>query len=87
MLAGKIGASFSPFTSAAVSDYSHKNPGWTLAFRDYVEGRPGHKINMLIALQQIHDLDESDDAWMNEPADEALLAVCSQAHLAARVWE
>ena len=86
-LAGWIGASFHPLTSLAVSDYSHKNPGWMLAFRDYVEGRPGPKINMLIALQQIHDLDESDDEWMNAPADEALLVACSQAHLATRVWE
>jgi hypothetical protein len=86
-LAAKTGAQFGPLTSMFVSRQSHDNPGWQVAFRGYVEGKPAVKINMLLAMQQLHEPDEDDIEWMNAPLDEAALASCNQAHLATRVWE
>lgn len=49
-------------SAASVSNLSHDNPGWNLAWKG--EGKPPGKINMLIAMQQLDDTDENDDAWL-----------------------
>jgi hypothetical protein len=86
-LAEMIGGSFSSFTSKAVSDHSHNNPGWKLAFRGYVEGRPAHKINMMLALQQLDEPDDDDIAWLDAPLDTETMAICNIARGATRAWE
>ncbi len=86
-LAERIGSSFGSLTSMMVSDFSHRNPGWQLAFRDFDPKKPGHKINMLIALQQLDEPDESDSEWMNAPLDEQTMAACNRAQFATLVWE
>lgn len=54
---------FSKMTSEAASDYSHKNPGWSLAWRSSRESGKPSPINMMIALQQIVE----DDPWTSAP--------------------
>jgi hypothetical protein len=69
-------------TSANVSDLSHKNVGWQLAYADGLQaGKPAATIDMLIAMQQIADV----DPWLEEPLDDdtmALIATAASAHLA-----
>lgn len=84
-LAEKMGASFSNLTSIAVSEFSHTNPGWLMAHRDYVEGRPAPIINMRLALQQL--CDDEDEAWLKEPLEPAVMTVCESAGTATRRWE
>ncbi len=60
---------FSKLTSEAAYDYSHLNPGWSIAWQDsgawQSAGKSGKlfPINMMIALQQIVE----DDPWTSEP--------------------
>jgi hypothetical protein len=82
-VAADIGRFFSRFTSSFLSDYSHHNPGWILAFQRYVEGRPAHPINMRIAMQQL----EPEDEWMDEGLDSDLLAKAEKAADATRLWK
>lgn len=84
-LAEKIGASFSTLTSMAVSVFSHENPGWMMAHRNYVDGRPAPKINMRLALQQL--CDDEDEGWLEAPLEPAVVAICEQAGTATRRWE
>ena len=84
-LAEKIGASFSNLTSMAVSVFSHENPGWMMAHRDYVDGRPAPRINMRLALQQL--CDDEDEAWLETPLEPNVMAVCETAGTATRRWE
>lgn len=84
-IAQQVGASFTPLTSTAVSQYSHKNPGWLMARRSYVPGGPYPRINMRLALQQLSD--EDDDAWLEAPLDASVMADCEKAGTATRRWE
>ena len=84
-LAEKMGASFSTLTSMAVSAFSHSNPGWVLAHRNYVEGRPASVINMRLALQQL--CDDEDETWLQEPLDSSVMAIAEKAGTATRRWE
>ena len=63
-LAGKIARWLAPQTSSRVSELSHENPGWKLAYEQgwEREGKP-RSINLLIAMQQIVD----KDPWLAEP--------------------
>ena len=84
-LAEKVGASFSTLTSMAVSAFSHANPGWMMAHRNFVEGRPAPKINMRLALQQL--CDDEDEAWLDAPMDPVVMADCEKARNATSSWE
>lgn len=54
---------FATKNSRQASDYSHDNPGWQLAWNEFLRtGKPG-AIDMHIALQQIVE----DDPWMEWP--------------------
>ena len=86
-IAQQVGASFTPLTSTAVSRFSHENPGWRLAHRSYVPGGPFPRINMRLALQQLCDDDDEDDAWLEQPLDAATLDLCEKAGTATRSWE
>lgn len=88
-LARYISASFlssNSFISAAVSAFSHNNPGWRTAFSKHEDGRPYVKIDMLLALQQL-DSDDDDAAWLNEPLDADTMAICNAASLATMFWD
>ncbi len=54
---------FSKLTSEAASDYSHLNPGWSIAWQSSGKSGKPFPINMMIALQQIIE----DDPWTSEP--------------------
>jgi hypothetical protein len=84
-LAEKMGASYSTLTSMAVSQFSHANPGWITAHRNYVDGRPAPIINMRLALQQL--CDDDDDLWLEAPLDPATAALCESAGAATQPWE
>ncbi len=63
-LAGKIACWMGQQTSGSVSEYSHENPGWKLAYDQGLGGEgKAHRINLLIAMQQIVDT----DPWLVEP--------------------
>lgn len=86
-LARQISASFlNSFVSAAVSAFSHDNPGWRTAFRKHEAGRPYVKIDMLLALQQLGG-DDDDAAWLNEPLDADTMAICNAASSATILWD
>jgi len=86
VLAQYISAGFSnSFTSTAVSAFSHENPGWRAANQKYVQGRPYHKIDMVLALQQLGD--EDDEDWLEEPFDAATMMACNAASSATRLWD
>jgi hypothetical protein len=86
-LAREISASFlNSFVSAAVSAFSHDNPGWRTAYRKYQKGRPAPKIDMLLALQQL-DGDDDDTAWLNEPLDADTMAIANAASSATILWD
>lgn len=86
-LARHVSAGFlNSFISAAVSAFSHDNPGWKIAFSKHEEGRPYAKIDMLLALQQL-DGDDAAAAWLNEPLDADTLAICSAASSATMAWD
>ena len=58
-------------TAAQISDLSHDNPGWKIAFdKGQGQQKKAERINMLVAMQQIveHDpwLDETPDATLRE---------------------
>jgi hypothetical protein len=63
---------FADATSAAASDYSHKNPGWQIAWNQFQRERKPVAINMRIAMQQIVEC----DPWMTTPIvnDDEILA-------------
>lgn len=75
----------SQFTASALSDISHENPGWKLAWDTGRGGGDGVRvINMRIALQQLVD----DDTWLTAPADEALDQAFQEAESGATdPWE
>jgi hypothetical protein len=54
-----------------VSEYSHENPGWQLAFRDKI----GSGIDMVLAMQQVVD----DDPWMDATPDESVREAFAEA--------
>lgn len=83
-LAQQVGASFTPFTSLAVSSFSHHNPGWIVARQKYVEGAPAPVIDMRLALQQL--CDDEDDAWLDEPIDADVLKLCENGKAATTNW-
>ncbi len=63
---------FADASSRLVSDFSHRNPGWQLAWNHYLrEGRPA-AVNMQIAMQQIIE----SDPWIQVPVsdDDEILA-------------
>lgn len=63
-------------SSTAASDFSHKNPGWRLAYNTGLGGgKRAMPINMAIAMQQILDA----DAWLAEPLDERELSEIREA--------
>lgn len=65
-LAARVAPAVAAETAASISDISHKNPGWRLAYaQGHQRGYPPCAINMFIAMQQI----ASDDPWLTEPAE------------------
>src|SRR5437899_4638546 len=53
-------------TATQLSDYSHDNPGWMVAYENGLKaGRPALAINLRIAIQQLVD----DDPWMSTADD------------------
>lgn len=75
-LACTIAEWFSRTTSADASEFSHKNPGWKIAFDAGMGRNEGPKpIDLHIAMQQIID----DDPWMAEPLDESSNAALAMA--------
>lgn len=87
-LATEVARTFAPHTSTLLSDFSHHNPGWLLARKNFIEGRPAPEINMRIAMQQVAWPDDDDiDEWLTEPPDEDLAKELEQAHKATRPWE
>ncbi len=63
---------FADSTSAAASEFSHRNPGWRIAWDHYQRERKPVAINMRIAMQQIVEC----DPWMAKPLenDDEILA-------------
>ena len=76
---------FNSFPSAAVSAFSHENPGWRAASAKHQKGRPAVKIDMLLALQQLGD--DDDTAWLSEPLDADTMAICDAASSATQLWD
>lgn len=71
-LAEKVADYFSQRSSAEASEYSHKNPGWRLAYRGGHEaGNRPNPIDLQIAMQQIVD----SDPWLDEPVDEKTMRI------------
>ena len=69
-LAREIGTVAADATSWGVSEFSHDNAGWRIAFEGGLGGpnkRP-KLVDMNIALQQL--VEEDDDPWMSEPVGE-----------------
>lgn len=65
-------------TAKSLSDLSHNNPGWRLAYRG--KGAKAEAINMRIALQQLDDNDADDNAWLRAPlSDDEKTAVAAAA--------
>lgn len=60
-------------SATRASDISHENLGWRLARAAGKDQEP-KPINMYIAMQQIMD----EDPWLEEPVDEAVLAVADE---------
>lgn len=83
--AAKAGAWAQGRTARWLSDYSHKNPGWRLAYdAGQALGRPACAIDMMVALQQLAD----EDPWMGEAADEELeSAFASATEESGRPWQ
>ena len=72
-MASRVTTSLARKTSGWASDYSHKNPGWQLAWDDFLGSKKPCVIDMRVAMQQIIE----DDPWMDEPMvneDEMLAA-------------
>jgi uncharacterized phage-associated protein len=76
-LVSAVTAHFADATSREVSDYSHDNPGWQLAWNEYCRTNKLQSINLRIALQQIVE----DDPWMDSPLlkDDEILAAADAA--------
>jgi hypothetical protein len=55
-------------TAKSLSDLSHNNPGWQLAYRG--KGAKAEAINMRIALQQLDDNDADDNGWLRAPLND-----------------
>jgi uncharacterized phage-associated protein len=70
-------------TAGFLSDISHKNPGWDIAWKEGQRKGYFRPINMLIAMQQIAD----DDPWLQRPLDEEERAACERADVAgSQTW-
>jgi len=71
-LAATVTSFFADATSRQASDYSHENPGWQLAWNEYLNTKRITAINLRIAMQQIIE----DDPWMDGPLlnDDEILA-------------
>lgn len=54
---------FADSTSRIASEFSHRNPGWQLAWNQYQRDGKPVAVNMRIALQQIIEA----DPWMLRP--------------------
>lgn len=76
-LASLVTTFFAEQTSRQASDYSHENPGWQLAWAEYLRERKPRPINLLVAMQQIIE----DDPWMDQPIldDDQILVAADQA--------
>lgn len=63
--AARIASTVEKRSATSLSDYSHRNVGWRIAYEagQGVVGRAARLIDMRIAMQQICD---SDDPWMDE---------------------
>ncbi|MDZ4848413.1 MAG: Panacea domain-containing protein [Pirellulaceae bacterium] len=68
---------FADATSRIASDFSHKNPGWQLAWNHYLREGNAAAVNMRIAMQQIVE----SDPWMQVPlsGDDEILASADNA--------
>lgn len=88
-LATDVARMFAPNTSTLLSNFSHNNPGWVLARKSAVEGRPAPEINLRIAMQQVawSDDDDNEDGWMLMPLNEQVAAEAEQAHTATKPWD
>ncbi len=73
-LAARIAKVIAQHSARGVSNLSHSNPGWAMAFS---KGRGRNAapapIDMYLALQQLGD----DDPWLHEPADDIFSNVIS----------
>ena len=77
ILVGDVTNFFADATSRNASEFSHLNPGWKLAWDQYLlDGKPT-AINMRIAMQQIVEA----DPWMQVPlaSDDEVLAAADSA--------
>jgi hypothetical protein len=74
-LATEMGRDVARLNSTQASEFSHRNPGWKVAYETGLGGHGSPKaINMRLALQQLADGDDDDrDPWLAEPADAGLL--------------
>lgn len=79
-LANKVAAWAASKAAASVSDFSHENLGWQLAYGDGI-GSP-QPIDMHIAMQQIIDT----DPWQ-EPLDEATMAIVEEIDSGAELYD
>jgi hypothetical protein len=74
--AAEVSAFVARKTAAQISDLSHGNPGWKIAFdKGQGQQKKAERINMMVAMQQIveHDpwLDEKPDARLRESLEHA----------------
>jgi uncharacterized phage-associated protein len=68
-LALRVAEKIATETASSVSDLSHKNPGWIMAYEQgQKQGLPPVAINMLIAMQQVVERDK----WLDTPASKEL---------------
>lgn len=72
-----VTAFFADATSRVASEFSHKNPGWQLAWDQYQREAKPAAVNMRIAMQQIVEA----DPWMQIPlaGDDEVLAAADAA--------
>ena len=57
---------FADSTSVEASEFSHKNPGWQIAWNHFLREKKPASVNMRIAMQQIIE----SDPWMATPVIE-----------------
>lgn len=63
ILALEIARYFSGMSSARASEFSHKNPGWAMAWEESLATGKTRPIDLRIAMQQIIE----DDPWLAQP--------------------
>ena len=74
--AHRLGADVAAYTASSISELSHRNPGWIIAYQRGMGAKKApQKINMLIAMQQV----AGHDPWLNDEPNAAVHAALLEA--------